>query len=109
AVAPAEVIARMKPFSQSYSVNAIVKHGGVAALKDTASQAHVKKVNIELRTKTTNELQSMGYDVIPSQTNYFMVHVGRDVVPVGEEFRKRGVLVGRPFPPMTQHLRVSVG
>jgi histidinol-phosphate aminotransferase len=109
AVAPKEVIARMKPFSQSYSVNAIVKHGGVAALKDTTSQAHVKKVNTELRTKTTNELQSLGYDVIPSQTNFFMVHVGRDVVPVAEEFKKRGVLVGRPFPPMNQHLRVSVG
>jgi histidinol-phosphate aminotransferase len=109
AVAPKEIIARMRPFSQSYSVNAIVKHGGVAALKDTASEAHVKKVNIELRTKTTNELQSLGYDVIPSQTNFFMVHVGRDVVPVAEEFKKRGILVGRPFPPMNQHLRVSVG
>jgi histidinol-phosphate/aromatic aminotransferase/cobyric acid decarboxylase-like protein len=29
--------------------------------------------------------------------------------PVIEEFRKRTVLVGRPFPPMTQHLRVSIG
>ncbi len=29
-----------------------------------------------------------------------------DVVP---EFQKRDVMVGRPFPPMTQHLRVSVG
>jgi histidinol-phosphate/aromatic aminotransferase/cobyric acid decarboxylase-like protein len=28
---------------------------------------------------------------------------------VSPEFTKRDVLVGRPFPPMTQHLRVSVG
>jgi len=26
-----------------------------------------------------------------------------------DEFKKRGVLVGRPFPPMLEHLRVSVG
>ena len=32
-----------------------------------------------------------------------------DVKPVIEDFRKKGVAVGRPFPPMTQHLRVSVG
>ena len=38
-----------------------------------------------------------------------MVHVKRHVVPLAEEFRKKGVLVGRPFPPMTEHLRVSVG
>jgi histidinol-phosphate aminotransferase len=38
-----------------------------------------------------------------------MVHIRRQVVPVIEEFRKRGVLVGRPFPPMLEHLRVSIG
>lgn len=109
AVAPKELITRMRVYSMGNSVNAIVKHGGVAALKDTAAQAHVKQVNIDLRTKTTTELQRLGYDVIPSQGNFFMVHLGREVVPVIDEFKKRGVLVGRPFPPMTQHLRVSVG
>jgi histidinol-phosphate/aromatic aminotransferase/cobyric acid decarboxylase-like protein len=34
---------------------------------------------------------------------------GRTVQPVIEEFRAKGVLVGRPFPPMLNHLRVSVG
>ena len=38
-----------------------------------------------------------------------MVGLKRRVEPVIEEFKKKGVLVGRPFPPMTQHLRVSVG
>lgn len=39
-----------------------------------------------------------------------MVSLGdRTVQPVIEEFRKRGILVGRPFPPMLNHLRVSVG
>jgi histidinol-phosphate aminotransferase len=38
-----------------------------------------------------------------------MVHIKRPVVPVIEEFKKKGVLVGRPFPPMTEHLRVSIG
>ena len=28
---------------------------------------------------------------------------------VATEFQKHDVMVGRPFPPMTQHLRVSVG
>jgi histidinol-phosphate aminotransferase len=106
AVAPKELITRMRVYSMG---NAIVKHGGVAALKDTAAQAHVKQVTTDLRTKTTTELEHLGYDVIPSQGNFFMVHLGRDVVPVIDEFKKRGVLVGRPFPPMTQHLRVSVG
>ena len=38
-----------------------------------------------------------------------MVHMRRDVAPVIDAFRANGVLVGRPFPPMVQHLRVSIG
>jgi len=108
AVAPKEMIDRMRPYSMG-SINALVKWGGVAALKDTAAQEKVKKVTIELRTKTTTELESLGFKTIPSQTNFFMVAIGRQVQPVIEEFRKRGVLVGRPFPPMLEHLRVSIG
>jgi histidinol-phosphate aminotransferase len=108
AVAPQELIARMRPYGIT-SINAIVKWGGVAALKDTESQAKVKNVTIELRKKTAAELESLGYSVIPSEANFFMVHIRREVPPVIEEFRKHGVLVGRPFPPMLEHLRVSIG
>lgn len=107
-IAPKELIDRMRPYSTG-SQNALVKWGGVAALKDTASQEKVKRITIELRTKTTTELKALGYDSIPSETNFFMVHIRRQVQPVIEEFRKKGVAVGRPFPPMLEHLRVSVG
>jgi histidinol-phosphate/aromatic aminotransferase/cobyric acid decarboxylase-like protein len=51
----------------------------------------------------------MGYSVIPSEANFFMAHLKRPVRPVIAEFEKRAILVGRPFPPLTEHLRVSVG
>jgi len=109
AVASAEMIQQIRPYAMS-SINALVKWGGVAALKDTESQAHVKKVTVDQRKKTTAELEALGYHVIPSETNFFMVHLGgRQVQPVIEEFKQKKVLVGRPFPPMTDHLRVSVG
>jgi histidinol-phosphate aminotransferase len=38
-----------------------------------------------------------------------MVNVKTDVTQVGEEFQKKGILVGRKFPPMNEWLRVSVG
>jgi len=108
AVAPAPIIQKMRPYSMG-SINALVKHGGVASLKDTAAQEDVKRKVITLRTKMTNELKGYGYEVIPSETNFFMVGIGRQVQPVIEEFRQRDVLVGRPFPPMLEHMRVSVG
>jgi histidinol-phosphate aminotransferase len=108
AIAPKALIDRMRPHAVG-SINALVKWGGVAALKDVASQERVRRTTRELRDKTTAELKALGFSVIPSQTNFFMVHVKRHVVPLAEEFRKKGVLVGRPFPPMTEHLRVSIG
>jgi histidinol-phosphate aminotransferase len=108
AVASAENIHKMRPYSMG-SINALVKWGGVTALKDTAAQAEVKAKTIALRKKTTGELQAYGYETIPSETNFFMVEIGREIQPVIEEFRTRKVAVGRPFPPMTKHMRVSIG
>src|SRR6266487_2937835 len=108
AVASADVIQKMRPYSMG-SINALVKHGGAASLKDTASQADVKNKVMTLRKKTNSELNALGYETLPSETNFFMVSIGREVVPVIEEFRKKGVAVGRPFPPMTTHMRVSIG
>jgi histidinol-phosphate aminotransferase len=108
AVAPIEHINKMRPYSVG-SINALVKHGAAAALKDTSAQAWVKKTTIETREKTASELRAYGYDVLASQANFFMVSIGRQVEPVIAEFETKGVQVGRPFPPMTTHLRVSVG
>ncbi len=108
AIASPEMIRLMNPYSTG-SVNALVKWGAVAALEDTAAQERVRRVTLQLRKQTTTELESLGFSCIPSETNFFMMHTGRHVVEVGAEFRKRGVAVGRPFPPMLEHLRVSIG
>jgi histidinol-phosphate aminotransferase len=108
AVAPAELIQKMRPFAMG-SVNVAARFGAVAALKDTQAQADIKKRTIALRKKTQAELEAYGYETIPSETNFFMVAIGREIQPVIEEFRQKKVAVGRPFPPMTKHMRVSIG
>lgn len=108
AVAPPELIRQMRPYTMG-SINAIVKWGGVAALNDTESQAKVKRITLDLRKQVTGDLTKLGYDVIPSDANFFMVNLRRPIQPVIQAFQRKQVLVGRPFPPMMQHLRVSVG
>ncbi len=108
-VAPPQMVREMRIYA-SNSVNVLAKWGAVASLKDKAAEADVKAKIVDMRNKTTKVLESWGYPVIPSQTNFFMVSLGeRTVQGVIEEFRKKGILVGRPFPPMLNHLRVSVG
>jgi histidinol-phosphate aminotransferase len=91
------------------SINALVKWGGAASIKDAEGQARMKKTIVDTRKKTTADLVAYGYEVLPSEANFFMVHIGREVAPVIDEFKKKGIMVGRAFPPMTQHMRVSVG
>ena len=54
-------------------------------------------------------MEGFGYECVPSQTNFFMVNLRQPVAPIRRAFRERGVAVGRDFPPMLDHLRVSVG
>lgn len=107
-IAPKALVDRMRPHCTG-SINALVKWAGVAALEDAASQERVRASTLQLRRKTIAELQEIGFPAIPSEANFFMVHLRRPVQPVIDEFRTRGVLVGRPFPPMLEHLRVSIG
>lgn len=108
AIASREMLQRMRPHLTG-SVNAVVKWGGVAALNDAAAMERVKKETIRLREQARRDLKALGYPSIASEGNFFMVHIKREVQPVIAEFRTRGVLVGRPFPPMTDYMRVSVG
>lgn len=108
-VASQSIIEQMRPHSTELGVNVLVKWGGVAALQDTTALDELRRKTLQLRNKTTADLEDYGYDVIPSEANFFMVHLRRQVRPIIEEFRHRGILVGRPFPPMLEYLRVSVG
>ena len=69
----------------------------------------MRRTTLQQRRATVADLEGLGFKVLPSEANFSMVHVRRQVQPVIDELRARGVLVGRPFPPMVEHLRVSVG
>jgi histidinol-phosphate aminotransferase len=108
AIAPKDMIDRMRQYTTG-SINALAKWGAAVALQDPNEETRVRTMTNATKKKTIGELKALGFDVIPSEANFFMVHLKKPVQPVIEEFRKKGVLVGRPFPPMLEHLRVSVG
>ncbi len=109
AIAPAKLAARIRPFAGAMTTNVLAKHAGVAALADTAAMEKVRGDILRQRRQTIADLTALGFSVIPSQGNFFMVNIRQNVMPVIQAFRKRDILVGRPFPPMLEFLRVSVG
>ena len=108
-IAPAGLIERMRPFAGSMTINVLAKWAGVAALQDPAAMQRVRNDILRQRKQTIADLAELGFSVIPSQGNFFMVNIRRNVVPVIQAFRQQGILVGRPFPPMLEYLRVTVG
>ena len=54
-------------------------------------------------------MTDLGYPPVPSQANFVMVDVRRDVRDFGVACRAHGVLVGRPFPPLATQARISFG
>jgi len=108
AIAPPDMIQEMRPYSTG-SVNALARWGAVASMEDQPAAERMLVHNKRLREQTISDLESLGYECIPSQTNFFMVNLRQTVAPIRQAFRQRGVAVGRDFPPMLDHLRVSIG
>lgn len=108
AIAPPDMIQEMLPYSTG-SVNALARWGAVASMEDQPAAERMLVHNKRLREQTISDLESLGYECIPSQTNFFMVNLRQTVAPIRQAFRQRGVAVGRDFPPMLDHLRVSIG
>jgi len=110
AIAPTPVIDRMRRTTTgTQNLNALVKFGVVTALKDPQEEVRVRTAIVQMREKVTGELKALGYNVLPTQGNFFMVEIKRPVTEVIPMFRDRGVLVGRAFPPMDRWMRVSIG
>lgn len=100
---------RMAPHRVSNGVGALAQVAAVAAMADTQQMAREQQLNREARAFTTRVFTDLGYEVIPSQTNFVFVNVRRDARDFQTACRNEGLIVGRPFPPMNQWSRVSIG
>jgi histidinol-phosphate aminotransferase len=80
-----------------------------AALLDEGHVAAARRHNSALRTQLAKDMSTLGYAVLPSEANFAMIELRREVRPVIAAFRERNIRVGRPFPAMPQNLRVTIG
>ncbi len=108
-IAQRSLIQRMDQQKAWDSMNVIALSGARASLLDTTHVAEGKRRNTETRQQVVSSLTQSGFTVVPSQANFIMVDLKRNVKPVIAAMRERGVHVGRLFPAMPQHLRVTIG
>ena len=71
---------------------------------------HCQRLNAEGRDFLSDAFVRLGFDVVPSQSNFILVDVKQDATALFERLLARGIIVrpasGWGFP---QHIRVTVG
>ncbi len=108
-VAQKETIERMRPHQMWDSVNIMALAAAIANLKDPDQVPNGRRLTSEAKTFVTTELDKMGYNQIPSQANFIMVDCKRPVVPLIQALKQRNVQVGRLFPALPNHMRLTIG
>ncbi len=103
------LLARLRAQQAWDSANLMALVAASASLADHAYVEASRQRNLAVREECCAALRARGLHVIPSQANFFMVDLGRDVKPVIAALRERGIEVGRLFPALPTHLRVTVG
>jgi histidinol-phosphate aminotransferase len=68
-----------------------------------------QRINKEAKQFTTSELAKLGYKTIPSQANFIMFDCKKPVVPLIKAMKERNVRVGRLFPALPNHMRLTIG
>jgi histidinol-phosphate aminotransferase len=111
AAAAPEMIRGLVKVKDSYNLDAVAIRMGVAAMEDVEYfRATVEKIRAE-RARLTAKLTGLGFDVLPSQSNFVLA---RRTSPAAkalyQQLKAKGILV-RFFdrPGLTDALRITVG
>ncbi len=106
-----EGLDRVKNSFNSYPLDRLAQAGAIAALQDEDWFARSCTAIIETREALASRLREMGFEVLPSHTNFLFVrHPGHDAAALAAGLRQRGILV-RHFTQarIAQFLRISIG
>ena len=109
AVAQPDALAPLRAFKWNAGVNVLASTAVLSALRDSDRIPAERARNRDVRRFTIDAITKLGCTVGDSHTNFVLAHLGRDVQPVIDACATRGLLIGRPFPPLTQYARISIG
>ncbi len=109
AVGMPEPMRDLRKYRLTYGVNVLGAAAALASLPLTAHVEDQRRRNREARELTRRAFASWGYPSTPSEANFIMVDIHRDAAAFQKACRAEGVLVGRVFPPLTTHTRISIG
>jgi histidinol-phosphate aminotransferase len=80
-----------------------------ASMNDTENMKKQKALNRSTRAATGQAFEKAGFTVLPSEANFIMVDIKKDVREYQNACRQAGVMIARPFPPLNTYARITIG
>ncbi|MEH6628068.1 MAG: histidinol-phosphate transaminase [Motiliproteus sp.] len=102
---------RVKNSFNSYPLDTLAIKATVASINDRDYFEQTRQAIIESREWLNQQLQELGFEVLPSKTNFlFAKHPQRQGEELYQQLREKGLLV-RHFskPEIDQYLRITIG
>ncbi|MFI5243596.1 MAG: pyridoxal phosphate-dependent aminotransferase [Gemmatimonadales bacterium] len=109
AVGQPATLAKMSSFQLGSNVSQLSLAAAIAALRDTEHVAREQRRNREVKAFTRKFFAGAGYAMSAGEANFMMVDIRRDAKAFKAECLKKGVAVGRAFPPLNTQVRLSFG
>ena len=109
AVATPELVRKMHAHLTDVDLNCVAVAAGRAALTDTESVRNFAKRNSDDRQEFLNQAMARMLKPIDSHANFVMMDAHQPADDVIAHFLKNKIRIGRHFPPLTHHIRISLG
>ena len=110
AFAPTHIIDVLNRIRSPFNVNSPALAAGVAAVTDQAYVQEMRMKNAVERTRVSDAIRALGYEVVPSHTNFILIKFGKKSSAVNSHLAKNGLIVrevaGYGLP---EYLRISIG
>lgn len=90
------------------AINVIGVNAAIASYQDREFQDFTIRKNRESLDVVEGMFDELGHRYIKSHANFTFVYTGHDIREVNKMFRAENCMVGRPFPPLSDWMRVSM-
>ncbi|MGD2217291.1 MAG: aminotransferase class I/II-fold pyridoxal phosphate-dependent enzyme [Gemmatimonadales bacterium] len=91
------------------NANHLALVAALASLRDSGLIERSRRANAEGKRILYECLDELGLEYLPSHTNFVLHRISGELRTYRTRMRERDILVGRPFPPMLEYNRLSIG
>jgi histidinol-phosphate aminotransferase len=110
AFAPTHIIDILNRIRSPFNVNTPAMMAGIAAIRDQNYVVEMRTKNEVERTRLMQAITKLGYDVVPSHTNFVLIKFGAHVAAVNAHLAKNGLIVREVGSyGLGDYLRISIG